>query len=96
MEIKFTGHKIEVTPALRQITTEKFDRLQRHFDRINSINVTFGIENLLQVAEATVRVPGDSIFASSKAEDMYSAIDGLVDKLDRQLKKHKEKEGSHR
>lgn len=90
--ITFTGHQIEVTPALRQFATEKFDRLQRHFDRITSISVVFNVEKLESIAEATIKVPGNSLHASSSAEDMYAAIDELIDKLDRQLKKHKEKE----
>jgi putative sigma-54 modulation protein len=96
MQISFTGHQIEITSALREFATEKFERLQRHFERITSANVVFTVNNLDHVAEATIRVPGESLHASSKATDMYSAIDALVDKLDRQLKKHKEKSDNYR
>jgi putative sigma-54 modulation protein len=95
MQITFKGHQFEVTPALKEFTTEKFDRLYRHFDRISNINVTFWLEKLENIAEATIHVPGNAIHASSKAADMYSAVDELIDKLDRQLKKHKEKEDIH-
>ena len=91
MQINFTGHRMDVTPALRMFTEEKFDRLERHFDKITAINVVFDVEKLRQIAEATVLVAKGELHASSESEDMYTAIDILVDKLDRQLIKHKEK-----
>lgn len=92
MQITFTGHHLDVTDALRQFTQDKLDRLRRHFDKITSINVTFTVEKLRHIAEATLHVPGTSLHASSEStEDMYASVDQLVDKLDRQLKKHKEK-----
>lgn len=96
MQIHFTGHQIDVSPALKEFTTEKFNKLQRHFERITRINITFDVQKLRNIAEATILVPGDALHASSEATDMYAAIDTLIDKLDRQLKKHKEKEGEHR
>ncbi len=95
MEITFTGHKMEVTPALRSFTQEKFDKLERHFDKITAINVVFDVEKMRQIAEATVLIAKGELHASSEAEDMYTAIDELVDKLDRQLIKHKEKLRNH-
>jgi len=91
MQINFTGHRMEVTPALRSFTEEKFDKLERHFDKITAINVIFDVEKLRQIAEATILVAKGEVHASSESEDMYTAIDILVDKLDRQLIKHKEK-----
>lgn len=91
MQINMTGHRMEVTPALRAFTQEKFDRLERHFDHITSINVIFDVEKLRQIVEATIYVAKGELHASSESEDMYAAIDTLVDKLNRQLMKHKEK-----
>lgn len=96
MQINFTGHRLEITPALRDYTISRFDKLQRHFDQISSINVVFDIEKLRQIAEATLHVSKAELHASSEAEDMYSAIDALADKLDRQLIKYKEKRSDHR
>jgi len=96
MQINFTGHRMEITPALRTFTQEKFDKLQRHFDKITAINVIFDVEKLRQIAEATIHVVKGEVHASSESEDMYTAIDILVDKLDRQLIKHKEKVKDHR
>jgi putative sigma-54 modulation protein len=91
MQINFTGHHMAVTPALKAFTEEKFDKLQRHFDKITAINVIFDVEKLRQIAEATILVSKGELHASSESTDMYTAIDILVGKLDRQLIKHKEK-----
>jgi ribosomal subunit interface protein len=95
MQINVSGHHVEVTPALRDYVVTKFDRLQRHFDQITNTDVTLIVEKVMQKAEATIHVAGADLFATSESEDMYSAIDALVDKLDRQLIKHKEKHRSH-
>ena len=96
MQINVTGHRLEVTPALRDFTLNKFDKLQRHFDKITTINVVFDVEKMRQIAEATIFVAKGELHASAESQDMYSAIDGLIDKLDRQLIKHKEKLQNHR
>lgn len=96
MQINFTGHHLDITPSLKAYTTSKFAKLGRHFDRINSINVTFDVEKLTQVAEATIFVSKAELHASSESDNLYSAIDLLADKLDRQLIKHKEKIQDHR
>ncbi|CAM2892619.1 ribosome hibernation-promoting factor, HPF/YfiA family [Legionella worsleiensis] len=92
MQINITGHRLDVTPALRAFTEEKFARLERHFEHITSISVVFDIEEeLRKIAKATILVTKGEVHASSESEDMYAAIDLLVDKLNRQLVKHKEK-----
>lgn len=96
MQVNLTGHQVQVTPALREFTTGKLDRLQRHTAKINSIHVTFDVQKLQQIVEATVMINGTEIYARSIAEDMYSAVDGLIDKLDRQIIKYKEKDSDHR
>ena len=96
MQINFTGHGMEVTPALRTFTQEKFDKLERHFDKITAINVVFDVEKLRKIAEATILIAKAELHASSESEDMYAAVDTLVDKLDKQLIKHKEKNRKHR
>jgi putative sigma-54 modulation protein len=96
MQINFTGHGIDITPALKTFTEEKFKKLERHYDRILSIHVVFHVEKLNQIAEATVHVTKDEIHAHASAENMYTSIDDLVNKLDRQLIKHKEKLDNHR
>ncbi len=96
MQISITGHHLDITPALRSYVDNKFNRLERHFDRMTNIHVILSIEKERQKAEATIHVSRGNLFADEEHEDMYAAIDGLVDKLDRQLKRHKEKLTNHR
>jgi putative sigma-54 modulation protein len=95
MQINVTGHHIDVTPALRAYVTEKTQRLSRHFDQVNSIHVILNVEKLQHQAEATVHAAGRTIFATQSAKDMYASIDGLVDKLDRQVRRYKDRITNH-
>lgn len=90
MQINLTGHHVEITDALRSFVNDKFERLNRHFDHINNVHVILSVEKLRQKAEAKLHVNGGEIFADCEDGDMYAAIDLLMDKLDRQVKKHKE------
>ena len=96
MKINFTGHHVEVTAALKTFTEEKFDKLERHFDKITAIDVLFDVEKLRHIAEAAIKIVKGELHARAEAADMYTAIDDLVNKLDRQLIKHKEKIRTHR
>ncbi|MCU0970323.1 MAG: ribosome hibernation promoting factor [Gammaproteobacteria bacterium] len=96
MQMNLTGHHVDITDALRQYVTTKFERLERHFDSVTNVHVVLSVEKLQQKAEAKMHVSGADVFADSIHEDMYAAIDALVDKLDRQVKKHKEKLQTHR
>ena len=91
MQTKMTGHNVEVTDAIRQYTDKKLQRIQAHYDKITNINVTFNVEKLDQIAEANIAIPGNTIHAKSISNNMYESIDKLIDKLMRQLSKHKEK-----
>lgn len=95
MQINFTGHHVDMTEPLKQFTAEKLEKLVRHFEHIISIDITFEVEKLRQIAKATIHVAGKSIHADSEAEDMYKAIDILIDKLDRQLKEYRSKQTKH-
>lgn len=96
MQINIDGHHVEITAALRQHVLEKFERLQRHSDRITSSHVTLVVEKNRHKAEAQIHLAGAEVFAQAEDDDMYAAIDSLTDKLDRQLLKHKEKLKSHK
>ena len=93
--INLTGRHVEVTDALKDYVNSKFSKLERHFDQINNVHVILDVEKLIQKAEATLHVNGGELFATSEHSDMYAAIDGLIDKLDRQVIKHKEKLKNH-
>ncbi|MGD2137205.1 MAG: ribosome hibernation promoting factor [Gammaproteobacteria bacterium] len=95
MQINLTGHHVDVTPPLRDYVNSKLERLERHFDHVTNIHVVLSVEKLRHKAEATLHVSGGNLFADAVQEDMYAAIDSLIDKLDRQVKKHKEKMTDH-
>ncbi|MGL9733925.1 MAG: ribosome hibernation promoting factor [Symbiopectobacterium sp.] len=95
MQLNITGHNIEITPALRKFLNTKFAKLEQYFDRINQINVVLKVEKMEQIADATLFVNSGELHATSESEDMYAAIDLLIDKLARQLNKHKEKLKQH-
>jgi putative sigma-54 modulation protein len=96
MQLTVTGHHVEISPSLREYVDAKLAKVQRHFDNVTDIHCILTVEKLLHKAEATIHLGGGTIHADSVAEDMYAAIDTLVDKLDRQVKKYKEKVTDHR
>lgn len=91
MQVNISGHHVEVTEALRDYVTKRFERLGAHFDHITNAQVTLSIEKQVMKAEAILHTRGAEINATSEDPDMYAAIDGLSDKLDRQLNKKKGK-----
>lgn len=96
MQINVSGPKVEVTPALRSYVESKFERILRHFDHLHDIGVTLNVEKLVHKADATLHAAaGKIIHAEASADDMYAAIDALADKLDGQIRKHKEKLTDH-
>lgn len=95
MQINLTGHHVDITDSMRDYVNSKVERLERHFDNVTDIHVILSVEKLRHKAEATVHLSGGNLFADAVEEDMYAAIDGLIDKLDRQVKKHKEKVTDH-
>ncbi|HEU0290338.1 MAG TPA: ribosome-associated translation inhibitor RaiA [Burkholderiales bacterium] len=96
MNLHLTGHHLEITPAIREYVSGKLQRITHHFDHVIDVNVILTVEKLQQKIEANVHVSGKDIFCESTAGDMYAAIDGLADKLDRTIIKHKEKSLGHR
>ena len=91
MQLSISGHHIDVSDALRDYVTGKLKKLERHYDHITNLHVVLSVEKLSHKAEATAHVSGAELFADAVADDLYAAIDMLVDKLDRQVLKHKEK-----
>jgi putative sigma-54 modulation protein len=96
MQIELTGDHVEITPSLREYVDTKFERIERHFDQLMGIHVILSVEKQRHKAEATVQAGRATIFADAVEEDMYAAIDALLDKIDRQVKRHKEKITKHR
>src|SRR5512145_807269 len=91
MNIHLTGRHLEITPAIREYATGKFGKIKRHFDNVIDVNIILSVDKLKQKAEATIHISGKDVFVECEDENLYAAIDALVDKLDRQVLKHKEK-----
>jgi putative sigma-54 modulation protein len=100
MNLTISGHHLDVSPALRNYVTSKLDRITRHFDQLVDVKVLLTIDNMKekekrQRAECNIRVKGNEVFAESAHYDLYAAVDELMDKLDRQVIKHKSRQQNH-
>ena len=95
MQLNVSGHHVEVTESLREYVESKIEKIERHFDIVSDVHCILTVEKLQHKAEATINVNGGTIYADAIEEDMYAAIDGLIDKLDRRVRKHKEKLVDH-
>ena len=84
------GHHVDVTPAIREYVMDKLERITRHFDQVIDVTVIFTVEKLRQKAEANLHLRGKDLHCEATEEDLYTAIDLMIDKLDRQVVKHKE------
>ncbi|MEZ7815504.1 MAG: ribosome-associated translation inhibitor RaiA [Burkholderiaceae bacterium] len=100
MNLTISGHHLDVTPALRNYVTSKLDKITRHFDQVVDVRVLLTVDNLKekdlrQRAECNIHVKGKDLFAESAHADLYAALDDLVDKMDRQVLRHKDKSQDH-
>ena len=91
MNLHLTGHHVDITPAIRDYVTQKLAKISRHFDHVIDVNVIMTVEKLDQKIEANVHLSGKEIHVQASEVDMYAAIDALIDKLDRQVLRHKER-----
>lgn len=91
MQLTVTGRQIDVSAPMREYVHSKLERLTKHFDHVLDIKVILGVEKLLQQAEGTLNLAGKTLHAEASGQDAYAAIDALADKLDVQIRKHKER-----
>ena len=91
MEIQLTAKQLKVTPALRDYVQQKMDKAQKYFDHIVWGQAFLFVEKRAHKAEVVVHAPGQTFRALATAADLYAAIDLASDKIDSQLKKHKER-----
>jgi len=91
MNLNVSGHHLDITPAIRDYVSGKIGRITRHFDHVIDMHVILSVQKLRQKAEVTLHVRGKDIHCESEEQDLYAAIDLLVDKLDRQVLKYKGK-----
>ena len=95
MQISISGQHLDVTSSLKNHVNEKLEKITRHFDHVTQVKVVLHIEKDQHIAEANIHTKGTTINATGEAADMYSAIDTMTSKLDRQVLKHKEKLTDH-
>lgn len=95
MQLTISGHQIDLTDSMKNYITEKMQRIERHFDHLNSIDVVLHVEKIHHKAEATLNAKGITMHAQADSDNMYSSIDELTNKLDTQVRKHKEKQTDH-
>ncbi len=95
MNLKVSGHHLDVTPAIQGYIEEKMARIARHFDQVMDVDIILSVDKLQQKVEAKVHLSGKDLYCESIDADMYAAIDGLADKLDRVVLKHKERLVDH-
>jgi putative sigma-54 modulation protein len=96
MQLNISGHHLDITPALRQHSNEKLSKIKHHFNQVINVNMILEVQKDIQMAEATIHLSGTDLFAKAQSSDMYASIDQLINKLDSQIIKHKEKLHSHR
>ena len=96
MQLNLSGHHLDITSALRQHASDKLSKIKHHFDKVMNVNMTLEVQKDVQTAEATIHVRGADLFAKAQSNDMYVSIDQLINKLDSQIIKHKEKLHNHR
>ena len=96
MKISITGHHVNITDTLNSYTKTKFQKLKKHSENIINIHTILTVEKERMKAEATLKTKNGNLFAANEENNMYAAIDEIVEKLDRQLKKEKEKITNYR
>ena len=95
MNLNISGHHIDMPDALHDYVASKMGRIERHFDHVIDAEVVLEVEKVRHKAEATMQLRGATVHAESTQDDMYAAIDCMIDKLDRQTRRHKEKAKDH-
>ncbi len=92
MQILVSGRHLDVEPSLKQYATDKVQKLTRYYDRIQSIEVVYDHQGGKPSVEVIVNTePKNTFIGHETGEDMFAVIDIVVDKLERQLTRHKEK-----
>ncbi len=91
MQLQFVGKNVEVSPAIKSVTEDKFKMLEKRFGNITNVNIVFQVGHKSQIVEATLHCDGVEIHATAKDNDMYKAINILIAKLLGQMTRHRER-----
>lgn len=91
MQIEIHGHHYEVTDILKEYTHKKLEKLVPYADLISRVQINYRADKLNNIAESHITVIGNPLIASAESSNMNAAMDALIDKILRQIKKHKDK-----
>jgi len=94
--MKITGRHLAITPALRHHIESRFERLVRYEVKLSHLAVILGVSKLQHRAEVVCTIQGKRIQAKALTQEMYATIDQLVDRLETQIRKHKERRTNHK
>ena len=105
MQITIRGHHLSITPAIEENIRDKFAEMTKHIDQVNSMQVKLSKDHQLDkrskkgsanhIAEAIVRLPGIELFAQASADDMYTSIKQLTEKLKKQLDRYRKMQNGY-
>lgn len=105
MQITIRGHHLSITPAIEETIKTKFSQMTKHLDQVNSMQVKLSKDHQIDkrskrgssnhIAEAIVRLPGIEFFAHANADDMYTSIKILTEKLKKQIDRYREMQVNH-
>ena len=97
MQVTTTFRHMEQSDALKSYAEEKLDRVAKYIDEPINVQVYFAVEKKIRhIVEIVIAAKGISTKASEATNDMYAAIDAVIDKIERQLKRYKEKIKAHK
>ena len=94
--MKITGRHMDVTPALKRYIRSRFQRLERYDVSLDRLEVVLSVTKLQHTAEVVCSIKGKRFQAKTSTREMYATIDQLADRLDRQIRKHKERRVEHK
>lgn len=95
MQVSITGRNLELTEPLKDYVSDKLQHLKHSFDHVVDVHVVLSVQKFHHQCEITVHANGITVHAKHESEDMYASIDGVIDKLNRQLKRYRAKMQRH-
>ena len=96
MNITITTRGYKAPDRLKQYVTDKINRKGRFYEDVFDVDVILSYEKLTQIAEVKLKTANKFIIAKEKSEDIFKSIDLVIDNVDRQIKRHKEKQREHK
>ncbi|MFQ5597723.1 MAG: ribosome hibernation-promoting factor, HPF/YfiA family [Nitrospiria bacterium] len=96
MEVMITGKQLDITPALKEYVEGRAERIKKYTSKATQVTFTLKVEKYRHLAEVLVKVKGFILQAEQETDEMYASVDKAMTKIERQLKKHKEKLCDHR